>query len=270
MTSLPLNVTVEEIKETFSKYGIIAEEVDTNKPRIKLYTDEDGNPKGDALIVYFRPESVQLAIQMMDDTDFRWGEKGPNGRMTVAVADMSYKKQVNTGDGKKVAPVKGAKGRGSAKQKIIEKTERLNQRLANWSDDEDERPVVKKASRWDKFVVLKHMFTVEGLAKEIKGDPKEMEKFKDEVKGECVKFGEVFGVYVYDLEEEGVITVRFNEAEAATECARKLNGKPFDKRIVAASIADGSERFKKTKYIEESDSEEEKRLNSFGAILEKD
>lgn len=34
----------------FKKFGVIAESAETNKPRIKLYTDEQGNFKGDALI----------------------------------------------------------------------------------------------------------------------------------------------------------------------------------------------------------------------------
>lgn len=77
----------------FSRCGVIAEEIDEGKARIKLYTEEDGKLKGDALIVYFRPESVQLAVQMLDDTDFRLGEPGPMGKMRVREADFSYKKE---------------------------------------------------------------------------------------------------------------------------------------------------------------------------------
>lgn len=91
-SSIPLNADIDEVHSVFSRYGMIAEEIDERKPRIKLYTDESGNFKGDALIVYFRPESVQLAIQMLDETDFRLGQEGPNGKMSVKEADMSYKR----------------------------------------------------------------------------------------------------------------------------------------------------------------------------------
>lgn len=95
---------------------MIAEEIDKGKPRIKLYTDENENFKGDALILYFRAESVDLAIQMLDDTDFRLGQPAPNGKMKVAAADFSYKVQ-------KDAPTKS---NSKDKKKIIKKTQKLN------------------------------------------------------------------------------------------------------------------------------------------------
>lgn len=74
-----------------------------------MYKDEQGNFKGEALVVYFRPESVSLAIQMLDESDFRIGQTGPPlGRMKVQAADFSYKSQqeapsnTNTRDKKKI------------------------------------------------------------------------------------------------------------------------------------------------------------------------
>ena len=92
---------------------MIAEEIDSGKPRIKLYTDEAGGFKGDALIVFFRAESVDLAVQLLDDTELRLGE---GSKMKVAVADFSYKSQ-------KEAP---AKSNAKDKKKIIKKTQKLN------------------------------------------------------------------------------------------------------------------------------------------------
>lgn len=104
------------MQSVFSKCGVIAEEIDSGKPRIKLYEDEQGNFKGDALVVYFRSESVPLAIQMLDDTDFRSGQSVPAGKMKVATADFSYKRQTD-------AP---AKSYTRDKQKIIKRTQKLN------------------------------------------------------------------------------------------------------------------------------------------------
>jgi len=39
--------------------------------KIRLYRDENGNPKGDARICYLRVESVPLALQMLDGSPFR-------------------------------------------------------------------------------------------------------------------------------------------------------------------------------------------------------
>ena len=48
--------------EFFSKAGVIKTDVDSGDERIKVYRDEFGRVKGDALISYIKPESVQLAI----------------------------------------------------------------------------------------------------------------------------------------------------------------------------------------------------------------
>ena len=42
-------------------------------PRIQLYRDEAGNVKGDGKCTYLRVESVSLALQLLDDTDYRDG-----------------------------------------------------------------------------------------------------------------------------------------------------------------------------------------------------
>jgi HIV Tat-specific factor 1 len=61
------------------------------KPRVKLYTDEKGDFNGEALVVYFKKESVELAIMMTDDYEFRIGDRS-NGNLSVTEADMSFKK----------------------------------------------------------------------------------------------------------------------------------------------------------------------------------
>lgn len=50
MTSLPDDVTVDEVHDVFAKFGVIAESADSDKPRIKLFYNEEGKFKGDALI----------------------------------------------------------------------------------------------------------------------------------------------------------------------------------------------------------------------------
>jgi HIV Tat-specific factor 1 len=60
--------------------------------RIKMYTDDDGNFKGEALIVYFKKDSVNLAIDMADGYYLRYGGE----RMSVKEADMSFKRNQDT------------------------------------------------------------------------------------------------------------------------------------------------------------------------------
>lgn len=88
VTQLPPDTTEAELKDVFSRCGVISEEIDGGKPRIKLYRNDDGSLKGDALIVYFRPESVSLAIQMLDDSPLRLDARGA-GPIKVQAADFS-------------------------------------------------------------------------------------------------------------------------------------------------------------------------------------
>ncbi|ANB13986.1 Cus2p [Sugiyamaella lignohabitans] len=92
LSNLPKDVTYEELDTTFSKYGVIAEDLNTGNKKIKIYRDDKDQPKGDALIVYFKPESVPLAIEMMDNSELRPGEPGrnPNGKIAVQLAEYKH------------------------------------------------------------------------------------------------------------------------------------------------------------------------------------
>ncbi|KAL8743018.1 MAG: hypothetical protein Q9190_004589, partial [Brigantiaea leucoxantha] len=230
VTNLPMDVTMQEVHDVFSRCGVIAEEIDRGKPRIKLYEHDDGNFKGDALIVYFRAESVDLAVQMLDDSDFRLGQSAVGGKMRVAAADYSYKTQ-------KDAPVKI---NNKDKKKIIKKTQKLNNKLADW-DDDDPQTLQDTSSRWDKVVILKHMFTL----KELEEDPATILDIKEDIRDECAKVGDVTNVVLFDKEPDGVASVRFSNAEAATACVRVMHGRFFAGTKVEAYISDGSEKFKK-------------------------
>ncbi|RMD43699.1 hypothetical protein DV735_g1421, partial [Chaetothyriales sp. CBS 134920] len=233
VTSIPLDATRSEIQSVFSKCGMIAEEIDSGQPRIKMYEDEKGEFKGDALVVYFRPESVQLAVQMLDDSDFRLGESRPSARMRVQAADFSYKSQ---------------------------------QELADW-DDDDPRLIEQPSSQWDKVVILKHVFTLE----ELEEDPGAILEIKEDIRDECSKLGEVTNVVLFDKEAEGVASVRFTRPEVAEACIRVMNGRWFNGSQVEAFIATGNEKFKRTSEKAEAldeDQSEEGRLDKFGAWLE--
>lgn len=245
---------------------MIAEEIDSGRPRIKMYEDDKGQFKGDALVVYFRPESVDLAVQMLDDSDFRLGESSKGGRMRVQVADYSYKKQTDVPKQTDQSEQK-AKSQNRDKQKIIKKTQKMNSRLADW-DDDDPQVVQETSSKWDKVVIIKHMFTLE----ELEEDPAVMLEIKEDIREECEKLGPVSNVQLFDQEPDGVASVRFKDVTAAEACVNVMSGRWFDQRQLEAFIATGKEKFKRSNAkqadLDEEDEEDGGRLDKFGSWLE--
>ena len=147
-------------------------------------------------------------------------------------------------------------------------------RLADWSDDEPSA-LPETSSRWDKVVILKHMFTLSELA----SDPAAMLDIKEDIREECAKLGDVTNVVLYDLEEDGVASVRFSNPEAARECVRVMDGRFFAGTQVIAYIAKGEEKFRKSNAKKadvdedeveggDEETEEKKRLDAFGEWLE--
>ncbi|KAI5808840.1 hypothetical protein DFH27DRAFT_509922 [Peziza echinospora] len=266
ITNLPLDATVAEINTVFSKCGVISEEIDRGKPRIKLYTDENGNPKGDCLVVYFRAESVGLAIQMLDGTDLRFGMPDPRGPMKVEAADFSYKK-VEGGAGGEGGGQTEKKKNMKEKKKVIAKTQKLNNKLADW-DDDDPASIPAINPKFEKTVILKHMFTL----KELEENPTAILDIKEDIREECAALGDVTNVILYDLEADGVVAVRFANPESARACVQLMDGRFFDGVRVEAYIFDGAEKFRKTstKAADEdaAAAEEKRRLERFGDWLE--
>ncbi|KAL1891261.1 hypothetical protein Sste5346_007720 [Sporothrix stenoceras] len=277
VTGLPTDATADEVAELFSrKCGVIAEEIDSGRPRIKMYTNSDGSFKGDALIVFFKPQSVEMAIMLLDDTDFRWAPtpgSAEAGRMHVQAADSSYKKTNYQSEAStSAAGTPGAAGESMStptptppagprvkntnqdKQKIIKKTQKLDAKLADWSSDEDERFAGmtggnNRNRKWDKAVVLKHMFTLA----ELDEDPAALLDIKEDIREECSKLGDVTNVVLFDQEAAGIVSVKFKTAEAAAACVRLMGGRAFDGRIVEATLATGREKYRKSKKGDDED-----------------
>jgi len=75
-----------------------------------MYTNENGDFNGEALIVYFKPDSVALAIRRLDGYSFRPGDFD-NGNIRVQAAEMNYKKNID-------------------KEKIVKKMDRKDRKAA--------------------------------------------------------------------------------------------------------------------------------------------
>lgn len=198
ISNLPLDADLTELKQIFSKYGIIAEDLLAGKPKIKLYTDDDGKFKGDALVVYLKPESVELSIQMLNGTKLRVN----GGDITVQKAE--FKEKTDT-------EAKGTKRQltEEEKQTIRKRLKALNEKAEDWNGDDD-----TINPKWLKTIVIKRAFTQE----EIKEDPLVSNDIEEDMKEGCEEIGSVEKVIVFDQEEEGVVMVRFHNSDSAVKC----------------------------------------------------
>ena len=147
-------------------------------------------------------------------------------------------------------------------------------KLADW-DDDDPSVLPDTSSRWDKVVILKHMFT----QAELEEDPAAILDIKEDIREECSKLGEVTNVVLYDQEPDGVASVRFSIPEAAKACVKVMNGRMFAGQQVIAYISQGNEKFNKSSAKKadvdedevewkDGDIEDKKRLEKFGSWLE--
>lgn len=85
-----------ELAAAFGRYGVIAEDLrgGMGKKHVRVYANkETGAVNGDALVVYFRPESVELAVQMMDGALLRADDASSTVRVEAAQYNPAGKKK---------------------------------------------------------------------------------------------------------------------------------------------------------------------------------
>lgn len=298
ITKLPLDTTVEELDQVFSKYGMISQDISDQSKRIKIYKDhETGKPKGDALIIYFKPESVQLAVEMMDEAELRVGDKTSVIHVEPAQFDptaaknkqQSYKKNASEASSKDGEPVEETaeeeRQRLKKKAKIKKQYEKMNEKLADWDEDEDddrfdelnpalrlERRQDSIPKRWDKFVILKNVFTLE----ELEEDPEALGEIEQDMWAGAEEIGPVTKVVLFDGEPEGVVSIKFKNKQDVIKCILKMNGRFYTGRKLEADFYDGTKRYKtkedlkKQQNVDGDDDEEQKRIEEFGNWLERE
>ncbi|TFK20969.1 hypothetical protein FA15DRAFT_100739 [Coprinopsis marcescibilis] len=260
VTGLPTDTDPDELAERFSKFGVI-EEDDSGEPKIKMYAREDGTFSGEALIVYFKEDSVLLAVSLLDEAELRLGD--PKTVMKVAQANFAHKSENKNGVSQPRKVVN--------KKAVTRRIGKMQKKVSEWGMDDGFGPQPDpeddiQAPKSSRIVVLKHMFTVEELNK----DPSLILDLKEDVREECESLGDVTNVTLYDNEPEGVMTIKFRDPVSAQACIIRMNGRYFDGRRIVAELFTGRQRFKRTDarddYGDGADAEK-KRLDEFAQWL---
>ncbi|KAF5386014.1 hypothetical protein D9615_002527 [Tricholomella constricta] len=261
---LPLDTEPDELVERFSRCGVI-EEDDEGEPKVKMYAKEDGTFNGDALVVYFKEDSVSLALNILDDAELRFGDASTV--MKVTKADFAHKEK-NAG-GQEQKPRKTMD-----KKKASRRIGKMQKKLLEWDDEDGFGPMIEPednaasaAYQNARVVVLKHMFTLEELAE----DAALLLDLKEDVREECASLGDVTNVVLYDKEKDGIMTVKFRDHISAQACLLKMNGRFFAGRRIEASLFTGKQRFKRSgagdDHEDEGEEAEKKRLDDFAQWL---
>jgi len=181
------------------------------------------------MITYFRPESVDIAVQILDDSEIKPGVR-------IKVTKAQFEKGVKKNKGIKRTLPKG-------KVKIYDQRKELS-----WDEDENRN------------VILKYMFTIE----EAKGNDSFFTDLEEEIKDECEKLGDVGKVKIFEHNPDGVIAVKFADHYAAERCVERMNGRFFAGRRVEAFFYDGWTDYR----VGEEKDQEEQRIDEFGRWLE--
>ncbi|WFD18457.1 hypothetical protein MCAP1_000660 [Malassezia caprae] len=254
VSGLPLDASMHEIADVFARYGVLLED-DEGKPRVKMYHDEATQAfKGEALVVYFKPESVELAIQLLDDTYLRAASGATSGpRMRVQHAEFHEEPRGASDERRELSD--------ADKKSIRRRMNRMHNKINDWDSGSDDERVLSGPSSAARTVVLKKMFTLA----ELDEDPSLLLDLKQDVREECETLGDVTNVVLWDREPEGIMTVRFREPASARACERRMNGRYFAGRQIIALLVDGKPKFRR---VARDEPEENARHDAFGAWLE--
>ncbi|XP_055612014.1 HIV Tat-specific factor 1 [Uranotaenia lowii] len=238
VSNLPLDVTDEEFGELMSKCGMILKDPKNNKLKCKLYRDADGKIKGDGLCHYIKIESVDLALNILDNYDVR-GQK-----IRVERAEFQLKGEYN--------PALKPKIRKKEKEKMRKKQEAL----FDWRPEK----MRGERSKHERIVIVRNLFEPALFDREVHL----LLEYQNDLREECNKCGTCRRVVIFDRHPDGIAQVTMSDPEEADLVVKLLNGRFFGQRKLAADIWDG-----KTKYrIEETEADVNNRLGNWAQYLE--
>ncbi|ODV66835.1 hypothetical protein HYPBUDRAFT_109735 [Hyphopichia burtonii NRRL Y-1933] len=254
VSNLPDNISKQDLIDSFSKYGMISEDYKTGEPRVKLYYDKENHFKNEALVIYHSPDSVSLAIEMLNDSYILPPTDKSQKKIRVERADFSNS---SSKDDKKERRVLTQE----EKDLLNQRKEAMRKKLTEWDDETSDNKVSQiKQKVWSKMVVATNMFRKEEFSK----DSYLEIDLKDDITDECNKLeigNDITSIKIYD--QSAVIVIKFNKAELASKCIEAFDGRYYDGLKLSVARYNG-EKFSHSV----NPSDEANRLDQFGDWLE--
>jgi HIV Tat-specific factor 1 len=272
---------------------------DDGLPRVKLYRDAAGALKGDALVIYASPLSVQMAEDYLDGTEFAPGftvavkraeftaRPAPTQAHTTAAGNggggnsdgeqEENEEEDGEGGAKRARPAvtvsaaaaaAAAAATAAARRKAKSVAARAQAQALSWGDG---------GGAGLRIVSILYAFSPAAAAASGDADGyyrRVKAVFEDELERAC---GTLHKLTVFRGNELGPIVAKFKSGEAAAACIRLMNNRVFPPPAAGADTGvdqrlrctyfDGKTNYK----VEETGGmTEEQRLEAFGDSLERE
>ncbi|EJT42261.1 CUS2-like protein [Saccharomyces kudriavzevii IFO 1802] len=235
ISGLPTDrITKDELTKQFSKYGKIRINRD-EEPLCKLYVNDEGVPKGDALIIYSKEESVTLAVDMMDESIFL-GNK-------IRVEKAQFEDRGSENMDKKESSLKELDECEPPTKKPKQTNFSRAEDVIDYNDDES-------LAKADRTVVFANVFNI---YKEY--TPDDITDIQDDLLGGCEEIGQVDGLSVSP--SKGEATVLFKKSKDALRCCKIMTGRYFDGQKLLVFIIGDENAPETNDENEESDVEDD-------------
>lgn len=248
ISGLPMDCTLDEIQQHFTKVGLVAISPVDQLPKIRLYRDSAGAFKGDCRLCYIAQESADMAIEILDGGFIR-----PSHKISVSSAVFVPS---DGGDG-----FSGSNRPKASRSQVRVAQAAMRQALA-WNEDDDSGVSRSRALR---IVVLESMFEPSDCQQQ-----GFLEELQEDVEAECGKCGEVEKITVCSQSVLGVVIVKFKTSFAAQGCVKLMDGRFFAGRRIRCHFWDGQTDYRAQRPAaeEQATAEEEERMDAFGDWLE--
>lgn len=229
MSGLPPHTEAEELADFVTKFaGVLKKNPETRKRVVKMRRDDaTGEFTGEAVVVFFRPESVQQAVSILSGMEYASGFP-----LTVA----PHKKE-KTGD------QHGLKKRDK-RVKLYNQDKELE-----WGEDEEQV-----------HVIVEGIFTLDEVRE---NGLSFFDDLRAELMDELGKMGTVKSLKIFQHNPQGVVAIKFETPTDALRCVSRMEGRFFGGRQLKCHYYDGFTNYQ----VEETEQDRNLRVAKFGDWL---